>query len=135
MDPDQRHVAAPRPPLWGPIVCVALGALVAMMGTVIHRFDVAAIPVGIVIALAVSGSGGVVARAWMGYPGLGGYGIGWFAAVLALAYVAPGGDVLIPGAEAVGYVWILGGALVVAATAFAPRRWFDDTARSPRVDA
>lgn len=117
------------------LVCVGLGVIVAMMGTVIHRYDVLNLPVGILIALALTASAAVVSRAWVDMIGLGAYGLGWIVVAQLMALTGPGGDVLIPGTQAIGYVWLYGGLAVIAVSAFAPRKWFADTARTPTHDA
>lgn len=112
-----------------------VGIVIAMLGTVIHRYDLVGLPVGLLIALAVTASAAVMTRAWADLPGLAGYGLGWIAAAQLLAITGPGGDVLIPGTQPIGYVWLYGGLALIAVAAFVPRRWFADTARGPRKDA
>lgn len=109
------------------VACAVLGIVVGVVGTVAHRASMldGAVPVGLVLALLVVLSAGVLARAWAGFPGLAGYGIGWVVVVQLLSLQGPGGDVLIPG-QAVGYVWIYGGLVLVAVVAFCPRSWFSD---------
>lgn len=99
----------------------ALGALVGAAGTALHR---ALLPWGVVGCLVLVGVSAVLARAWVSQIGLVAYGIGWVVTVQVLSLTGPGGDVLIPAGQVIGYVWIVGGLLMVAAAAFAPRRWF-----------
>ncbi|WP_265520884.1 DUF6113 family protein [Oerskovia flava] len=115
--------------------CLLLGVLVGVVGTVMHRAVVLDVdlPIALVLCLLATASTGILARAWTGYGGLLGYGLGWVVAVQILSLEGPGGDVLVPD-EPIGYVWIYGGLLVVAVVAFLPRRWFaDQPARRART--
>ncbi|WP_251153240.1 DUF6113 family protein [Cellulosimicrobium sp. Marseille-Q4280] len=108
--------------------CALIGAIVALVGTVAHRapvVDLPALHLGLVLALLAVLAAGVLSRAWGGYAGLLGYGIGWVVVVQLLSLSGPGGDVLVP-SQVVGYVWIYGGLLVVALAAFLPRSWFSE---------
>ncbi|WP_454044504.1 DUF6113 family protein [Cellulosimicrobium sp. Marseille-Q8652] len=108
--------------------CALIGAVVGLVGTVAHRapvVDLPALHLGLVLALLAVLAGSVLSRAWGGYAGLLGFGIGWVAVVQILSLEGPGGDVLVPG-QVVGYVWIYGGLLVVALAAFLPRSWFSE---------
>ena len=109
------------------LACALVGVVVGLVGTVAHRAPVVDLPVhlGLVLALVTVLAAGVLARAWAGYAGLLGYGIGWVAVVQLLSLEGPGGDVLVP-SQPVGYVWIYGGLLVVVVAAFLPRSWFGD---------
>ncbi len=109
------------------VVCALLGVIVGVVGTVAHRAQLLGLDLhlGLVLAMLAVLSAGVLARSWGGLGGLLGYGIGWVAVVQVLSLEGPGGDVLVPG-EVVGYVWIYGGLVVVAAVAFLPRTWFSD---------
>ncbi|WP_407344324.1 DUF6113 family protein [Pengzhenrongella phosphoraccumulans] len=104
-----------------------LGGLVGAAGTALHR---AFTPWGVVGCLVLVLVAAVLARAWVKMPGLASFGIGWVAVVQVLSLTGPGGDVLIPAGQAIGYVWIVGGMLMIAVAAFAPRRWF---AEAPAV--
>ena len=117
-------------------VALVLGAVVDTVGTVTHR---AIAPWGVVIALALVLAAGVAVRAWSGYVSLVGYAGGLFLLIQVLSQSGPGGDVLVPAGDSIGWVWIIGAALATGAAAFAPRRWFSDEpvvrtrrARSPR---
>ena len=103
---------------------LTLGVLVGAFGTVVHR---TAVPWGIAVCLAFVLASGMLARAWCALAGLLAYGLGWVAAVQVLSLAGPGGDVLVPGGQPIGYVWVGAGMLMVAAAAFAPARWFRDT--------
>ena len=117
-------------------VALVLGAVVGTVGTVTHR---AIAPWGVVIALALVLAAGVAVRAWSGYVSLVGYAGGLCLLIQVLSQSGPGGDVLVPAGDSIGWVWIIGAALATGAAAFAPRRWFSDEpvvrtrrARSPR---
>ncbi|WNB85017.1 DUF6113 family protein [Cellulomonas sp. ATA003] len=105
------------------VAVVALGVLVGVMGTVLHR---AAEPWGMVVCLALVLSAAVVVRAWAGLVPVAGYAVGWLAAVQVLSVAGPGGDVLVPGGDTLGYVWGLGGMVAVGVACFLPGRWFLD---------
>ncbi|NMM17580.1 MAG: hypothetical protein HHJ14_10735 [Cellulomonas sp.] len=117
-------------------VALILGGVVGTVGTVAHR---AIAPWGVVAALVLVLAAGVAVRAWSGYASLVAYAGGLFLLVQVLAQSGPGGDVLVPAGESIGWVWIIGAPLVTGAAAFAPRRWFSDEplvrthrTRSPR---
>ncbi len=117
-------------------VALVLGGVVGTVGTVAHR---AFAPWGVVAALVLVLAAGVAVRAWSGYVSLVAYAGGLFLLVQVLSQSGPGGDVLVPAGDSIGWVWIIGAALVTGAAAFAPRRWFSDEpmvrthrTRSPR---
>jgi hypothetical protein len=117
-------------------VALVLGAVVGTAGTVAHR---AIAPWGVVLALTLVLAAGVAVRAWSGYVSLVGYAGGLFLLVQVLSQRGPGGDVLLPAGDSIGWVWIVGAALATGVAAVAPRRWFSDQAvvrsrwtRSPR---
>ncbi|WP_174774888.1 hypothetical protein [Cellulosimicrobium cellulans] len=120
------------------MACALVGVLVGLVGTVAHRAHLLGVDLpggvglGIVLALVTVFVAGTLARAWGGMAGLLGYGIGWVVVVQLLSLEGPGGDVLVP-SEPVGYVWIYGGLLVVAAVAFLPRSWFSDRPVRPAL--
>ncbi|MCA5892397.1 DUF6113 family protein [Isoptericola sp. NEAU-Y5] len=104
-----------------------LGVTIGVLGTVAHRAEWGDLPVGIVLALAITLSAAVLCRAWAGMSTLLASGVGWVVAVQMLSVEGPGGDVLVP-AQTVGLVWTYGGLVLFAVTAFLPRRWFADVA-------
>lgn len=106
----------------GYVVALLLGGVVATVGTIAHRLWV---PGVLVLALVVVLAAGVMVRAWIGTGGLVAYGLGWLVLVQVAATTGPGGDVLLPG-QAISYVWMGGGMLMIGVAAFAPRRWFTD---------
>jgi len=101
---------------------VLLGALVAALGTVAHRGHA---PWGLVAALVLVLTAGVMCRAWNGWLGLGGYALGLLVVVPLLARTGPGGDVLVPAGERVSWIWLIGSAVATVLTALVPRRMFD----------
>ncbi|MFD4994179.1 hypothetical protein ACFWH7_21040 [Cellulosimicrobium cellulans] len=120
------------------VACALVGVIVGLVGTVAHRAHLLGVDLpegvglGIVLALLTVLVAGTLARAGGGMAGLLGYGIGWVVVVQLLSLEGPGGDVLVP-SEPVGYVWIYGGLLVVAAVAFLPRSWFSDRPVRPAL--
>lgn len=102
---------------------LALGVLVAAVGTVMHR---SVRPWGLVLVLATALAVAVLARAWGRYAGLAAYGTGLIVVCALLAAEGPGGDVLVPAGDAWGLIWLVGSALAVGVAAFAPSRWFAD---------
>ena len=109
------------------LLCVLLGLVVGVVGTVMHRVVVTdhLLPVGVVVALLAVLAAGTLARAWAGYAGVVGFAIGWVVAVQVLSMRGPGGDLLVPN-QTVGLVWVYGGMLLVAAAAFLPASWFSN---------
>jgi hypothetical protein len=98
-----------------------IGVAIAFVGTGIHR---ARPPWGLVLALVIVISGGVLARAWAGWAGMLALALGLVTTVGVLGLRGPGGDVLIA-AQPVGYVWYAGAA-VVGLAGLLPARWFSD---------
>ncbi|MGF0116096.1 DUF6113 family protein [Promicromonospora sp. Marseille-Q5078] len=107
------------------VLALVLGAVVGVLGTVAHRTQWHDLPVGIVLALAITLSTAVLCRAWAGLGPLLAAGAGWIVAVQVLSVAGPGGDVLVP-AQAVGLVWTYGGLAMFLVAAFLPRSWFSD---------
>lgn len=101
--------------------CGLLGVVIGVIGTAVHRWEQ---PWGLVLALACVLSGALLTRAWTGWVGPLALAMGLVMTVGALALEGPGGDVLVA-AQPVGYIWYAG-ALMAAAAALAPRRWFSD---------
>jgi len=101
-----------------------LGVLVGAVGTVMHR---SVRPWGLVVCLLLVLAASVTVRAWGGWAASVGLLVGLFGSVQVLSGFGPGGDVLVPGGDAVlGWTWALGALAVALAVALAPRRWFAD---------
>ena len=107
--------------------CMVFGVLAGVVGTVAHRYRLGEVrlPIGILGGLLLILLAGVACRAWAGYLGLLGFGVGWVAMVQLMAPTGPGGDLLIASGT-IGYVWIYGGLAIIAITAFLPNSWFSD---------
>lgn len=114
------------PPSPGRITAVigslALGLLLGLITTIVHRWHWAHVPFGLLLALATLTVGALTARALAKGAGLLGFAVGAVVAVQAMAFVGVGGDVLVPG-DTLGMVWLLGSVLAVGLAAFLPDRW------------
>lgn len=109
----------------GVAVALVAGAVMGMLGTVVHRYELGGWPVGVALGLLGVLAAAVAARAIAGGGGL-------LLAVLAvvvitqaMAFLRPGGDVLVTN-EVISYVWLFGAPLMCIAAAFLPARWFAD---------
>ena len=100
---------------------VGIGVVVGVVGTGIHRWQQ---PWGLLGALAIVVVAGALGRAWTGWVGVVGVGLGVATATGVLGTSGPGGDVVVA-AQPVGYLWFAGAAVVVLA-GLLPRRWFSD---------
>lgn len=122
--PEVRPLVTPPSP--GRIAAVvgslALGLLLGVTTTVVHRWQLAHLPLGLVLALVTVTVGALAARALARGAGLLGYAVGVVAAVQAMAFVGVGGDVLVPG-DTLGMVWLLGSVVALGVGAFLPDRW------------
>jgi hypothetical protein len=78
------------------------------------------------VCLALVLSSTVLVRAWAGLLPVVGYAVGWLVVVQAMSLTGPGGDVLVPAGDSLGYVWGLGGMVVIGVACFLPSRWFRD---------
>ena len=116
---------APSGGATGAVVAVLAGIVMAMLGTVVHRYAIEGWPVGLVLGLAGVLSAAIAARAIAGSGGLLLTVLAVVVMTQAMAFLRPGGDVLVTN-EAVSYVWLFGAPLVCLAAAFLPRRWFSD---------
>ncbi|GAB2456879.1 hypothetical protein [Xylanimonas ulmi] len=112
------------------ILAVALGGTIAALGTATHRTLWHGLPIGLVLALALTASSGVLARAWAGLATLAGAAVGWLVVAQVLALPGQGGDVLVTNPNAAlpvawaGIAWTYGGVVALGVVAFLPRRWF-----------
>lgn len=84
---------------------VVLGAIVALMGTIVHRQWY---PWLLIAALVATVTGGVWMAAWKRSFALIGYFTAWTIGVLVFAGHGPGGDVLVPGQDLGGTPAIAG---------------------------
>lgn len=101
-------------------LCAVAGLLIGVLGTAAHR---AVSPWGLVLALLVTLSGAVLARALAHGAGLAIYAGALLLVTQAMSQVRPGGDVVIAG-DGLGHTWLYGSVLTVAVAAFLPARWF-----------
>ena len=123
-----------------------LGVLVGAVGTFMfaallpsgvtdHVGAAASWPVGLALTLALSVTAAILARAWGGYGAYTAYAVGWLVVVIVLSGIhGPGGDVVAGAHQRWANLWMYGGFLLVAASAFAPRGWFSDVPRDPGAD-
>ncbi|MHB1063053.1 MAG: DUF6113 family protein [Georgenia sp.] len=106
-------------------VVVVIGGLVAASATLVHRSEVAGLPVGLVAAFATVLVGAVLARAVGDGVGVFLYGLAALLTVLLMTYYVPGGDVILTSGP-VSYAWLLGTSVATAAVALTPRSWYAD---------
>lgn len=101
----------------GALVSAVLGAVVALVGTVVHQLAVGERrwPLGLLTALALTGLWGMLlGRApWPAVVRAAGV-VGWVVLVAVVASRRPEGDVLVP-ANGRGYGWMLGGLVTLVA--------------------
>jgi hypothetical protein len=120
------------------VIALVLGVALGALGTATHRTLWHDLPVGLVVALALTASTALLCRAWAGMPALLAAGVGWVAAVQALSLRGSGGDVLVTDPSAplpwpwAGVVWTYGGVLLFGVVAFLPRHWFTREASDQR---
>ena len=100
---------------------LGIGIVVGTVGTAVHR----ALPWGLALALASVIAVGILARAWGGGAVVLATGLGVASSVAVLGGPGPGRDVLVL-ADAVGWAWYVGAALVAVAY-LVPRSWFSET--------
>ncbi|QAY70320.1 hypothetical protein [Xylanimonas protaetiae] len=116
---------------WRVVLAVALGVAVAALGTATHRTLWNDLPVGLVIALALTTSTALLCRAWSGLTTLAAAAAGWVVTAWLASLPGAGGDVLVadPGAAIpvawASIAWTWGGILLIGVVAFLPRRWFE----------
>jgi hypothetical protein len=112
------------------LLAAALGVAVAALGTATHRTLWNDLPVGLVIALALTVSTSLVCRAWAGLATLAAAAAGWVLTVQVMAVPGAGGDVLVTDPAAnipfawASVAWTWGGILLIGVVAFLPGRWF-----------
>lgn len=101
---------------------LALGMVVATVGTFTHRQWA---PFVLLAALALLAVAGVFVRATFGSEALIGYGAGIISTLLYFSISGPGGDVAMP-ADSLSMVWLIAGSAMIAVPAFSPNKWFKD---------
>jgi hypothetical protein len=111
------------------VIGLVLGAVVGTLGTVMHR---SIQPWGVLLCLALALAAALTARAWAGLAALAGYAVGLVVSVQVLAQRGPGGDVLVPDGQGIGWVWVLGSIAVTILVGILPSRLFDDRPRAPQ---
>ena len=109
---------------------LVLGVVVGTLGTVMHR---SIEPWGVVLCLVLAFAAAVTARAWAGLVALAGYAVGLVVSVQLLSQTGPGGDVLVPDSQGIGWVWVLGSIVVTIVAGVLPSRLFSDRPRARRV--
>jgi hypothetical protein len=95
------------------VVAAALaGAAAGVLGSFVHPLEVAWVPVGLVVGLALSGSVVVTARLLAGRSAAVAAALGWLVVVLLLSGQRPEGDLVVANTVA-GQVWLFAGTAVV----------------------
>jgi hypothetical protein len=96
------------------LLALAAGAVAGVLGSFVYAYEWHGLPVGLVVALAMSAGVFGTAGLLLGRRGAAAAAIGWVLPVLVLSSRRPEGDLVVP-ATATGYAWLLGGmALAVA---------------------
>jgi len=109
----------------GAVVSLLAGLVMGMLGTVVHRYMLEGWPAGVALGLAGVLAAAVAARAIAGGGGLLLAALGVVVITQAMAFLRPGGDVLVTD-ETISYVWLFGAPLAAVAAALLPARWFSD---------
>ncbi|MBO3086457.1 hypothetical protein [Cellulomonas fengjieae] len=109
-------------------LALVLGVVVGALGTVMHR---SMPPWGMVVCLALAFAAALTTRAWAGWFTLVGYTGGLVLSMQVLATRGPGGDILVPDGQAIGWAWVLGAVAVTALVGVLPRRLFQERPRQP----
>lgn len=95
------------------------GALAGLLGSFVHALEPAGLPLGLLVAGALSAAVFVTSGLALGRPGAVAAAGGWLLVVLLLASQRPEGDLVVPGSVE-GYLWLLGG-MLVAGLCIVPR--------------
>ena len=112
------------------VLAAALGAAIALLGAATHRTLWNDLPVGLVLALALTLSTAVLCRAWSGGATLTAAALGWIVAVQLISLPGRGGDVIVTDPSAAvpwawaGVAWSYVGIVLFGVVVFLPRRWF-----------
>jgi hypothetical protein len=96
------------------VPAVLAGAVAGLLGSFVHALEPAGLPVGLLVAGALSAAVFVTCGLALGRPGAVTAAGGWLVVVLLLASQRPEGDLVVPGSTD-GYLWLLGGMLVAGA--------------------
>ena len=103
------------------LAAAVAGAVAGLLGSFVHPLTVVLLPVGLLLAFALSAAVFVTAGLLLGRGGAVAAGAGWVVTVLLLASPRPEGDLVVPG-SAGGYVWLFGGTLLAAGCLALPDR-------------
>jgi hypothetical protein len=95
------------------------GAVAGLLGSFMHALEPAGLPLGLLVAGALSAAVFVTSGLALGRPGAVAAAGGWLLVVLLLASQRPEGDLVVPGSLD-GYLWLLGG-MLVAGVCMVPR--------------
>lgn len=98
-------------------VLTLAGLITALVGAVAHR---SVPPVGAILCVALMVAATIFARSWKDWMGIGVFAGCWAVMTGVLAQEGPGGSVLIA-TDALGYTWLIGGALAIIAVCMVPR--------------
>lgn len=90
------------------------GAVAGLLGSFVHALEPGGLPLGLLLAAALSAAVFVTSGLAAGRPGAVAAAGGWLLVVLLLASQRPEGDLVVPGSTE-GYLWLLGGMLVAGA--------------------
>ncbi|MFC7404985.1 hypothetical protein [Georgenia alba] len=113
------------------ISAAIVGALVAVAGTLLHRWSHQGFPEGLVIAFLVVLVGSVFARAAADRLGILLHVLAALLIALGLTYLAPNQDVLVTD-DLISRIWLLGLPVAAAVAAVTPGAWYADTPRAAR---
>ncbi len=130
-DPATRPTARPDGGWITYAVAAGAGLVMGMLGTVVHRYSIEGWPVGVVIALLGVLAAAVAARALGRGGGLLVAAIAVVVITQAMAFLRPGGDILVTD-EVISYVWLFGAPAACVLAAALPRSWFADRRGQPR---
>lgn len=98
-------------------VLAIAGVALALVGATAHR---AFPPVGVVLCVVLVLAATVFARTWREWNGIAVFAGGWAFTTYFLSLEGSGGSVLIA-TDALGYGWLIGGSLAIAAVCVVPR--------------
>ena len=101
------------------VPAVLAGAVAGLLGSFVHALEPAGLPLGLLVALALSAGVFLTMGLAFGRPAVAAAALGWLLVVLLLSTQRPEGDLVVTG-SLVGYGWLLGGFLV-AGGCLAPR--------------